>query len=275
MTPEHGGEQVSIQIKRWDGHVLYKAEGASDVRAALQEAVEEGANLHWADLYGANLRGANLCGADLREADLRGANLRGADLREADLHRADLRGADLHRADLRGADLREANLHEAYLYGANLYGADLREANLHEAYLYGANLHGADLRGADLHGAKGLRPEWANDLLILADQVGKVRAYKLVTAEGVGPYNGGITYEKGKTYEVPDADTDPLNDCGAGINLATLPWCIANWSPGYRILVAEFTAEDIAAIPLSDGKFRVKKAKIVGEKDCAELGLGA
>ena len=244
---------MSIQIKRWDGHVLYTAEGAADVRAALQEAVKEG---------------ADLSGANLSEANLRGADLRGADLSEADL-----RGANLHGADLRGADLREADLYGAYLYGANLHGANLHGANLSEADLREANLRGANLSGADLRGAKGLRPEWANDLLILADQVGKIRAYKLVTARGTGPYIGGITYEKGKTYEVPDADTDPLNDCGAGINLATLPWCIANWRSGHRILIAEFSAKDIAAIPLSDGKFRVKKAKIVGEKDCAALGL--
>lgn len=102
---------------------------------------------------------------------------------------------------------------------------------------------------------------------------GKVRAYKLVTADGIGPYNGGIRYEVGETYEVKDADCDPENDCGAGINLATLPWCIQSWSPGHRILLAEFSARDIAAIPASDGKFRVHKAKIVRELDLVEIGL--
>lgn len=38
--------------------------------------------------------------------------------------------------------------------------------------------------------------------------------------------------------------------------------------------VAEFTAKDIAAIPVGDGKFRVSRCKIVGEKDVAEYGLG-
>jgi hypothetical protein len=46
------------------------------------------------------------------------------------------------------------------------------------------------------------------------------------------------------------------------------------WHEGYRILIAEFTAEDIAAIPTAnDGKFRVHKCKIVGEKDLREIGL--
>jgi hypothetical protein len=34
-----------------------------------------------------------------------------------------------------------------------------------------------------------------------------------------------------------------------------------------------FTAKDIAAIPTSDGKFRVHKCSIVGEKDLKEIGL--
>ena len=39
----------------------------------------------------------------------------------------------------------------------------------------------------------------------------------------------------------------------------------------YRL--AEFEAKDIAAIPIgSDGKFRVHRCTIVGEKDLAELG---
>jgi hypothetical protein len=43
---------------------------------------------------------------------------------------------------------------------------------------------------------------------------------------------------------------------------------------GYKIFIAEFTAEDIAAIPIGEsGKFRVHKYKIVGEKDLKELGL--
>ncbi|MDE1828671.1 MAG: hypothetical protein KGH65_05930, partial [Candidatus Micrarchaeota archaeon] len=77
-----------------------------------------------------------------------------------------------------------------------------------------------------------------------------------------------------KSYEVADASTDENRQCANGINLATLPWCMHNWEPGYRILIAEFTAEDIAAIPLgNDGKFRVFRCKIVGEKDLVEICL--
>jgi pentapeptide repeat protein len=219
-----------IQIKsRWDDKVLYTAENATDVRQALTEAVERGANLGGAYLGGAYLGGAYL----------RGANLGGA-----------------------------------YLGGANLGGANLGGANLRGANLGGAYLGGANLRGAYLRGAKGVNVHAVNDLLLLLDQPGKVRAYKLTDADGNGPMNGGIKYELGESYEVADANTDADQQCAAGINLATLPWCIKEWREGYRIFVAEFKASDIAAIPNGDGKFRVFRCKIVAEKKLEDIGLG-
>lgn len=131
-----------------------------------------------------------------------------------------------------------------------------------------------DLGYADLRSAKGVNPLQVSPLHILLDQPGKVRAYNLVKANGVGPFQGGITYKQGETVEVADADCNPAVDCGAGINVATLDWCLANWQDGYRVLVVEFTAKDIAAIPTaSDGKFRLRKCKVVGEKSLAELGI--
>ena len=135
-----------------------------------------------------------------------------------------------------------------------------------------ANLSGANLSRADLSGADGVIPARVTPLLMLLDQPGKIRAYKLINEKGEGPMSGGIVYRKGKTYTVKDANRDPWVGCGAGINLATLDWCLKEWKPGYRILIAEFTAEDIAAIPTAtDGKFRVVRCKIVGEKKLDEL----
>ena len=155
---------------------------------------------------------------------------------------------------------------------ANLGGADLGDANLGGANLWGADLRGADLRGANLRGAKGVAGWRSTPLMMLLDQPGPIRAYKLVTAEGVGPYNGGITYRIGETYAVLDANVDPAEQCGAGVNVATMDWCLREWQAGYRILVMEFTAADIAAIPLAtDGKFRLHRCTVVGEKDIATL----
>ncbi len=188
-----------------------------------------------------------------------GANLRGANLRDADLRDADLSGAYLSGADLRDADLRGANLSGAYLSGAYLRGADLR---------------GAYLSGAYLSGATGVNPHRCTPLLMLLDQPGPIRAYKLVNEYGEGHVNGGIKYVIGESVEVPDANTDPAEHCAAGVNVATLDWCMREWRAGYRILIVEFTAADIAAIPTAtDGKFRLHRCTVVGEKDLVEIGL--
>lgn len=137
-----------------------------------------------------------------------------------------------------------------------------------------ANLSRADLSRANLSRATGINSYLVTPLLILKDMPGKIRAYKLVNEEMEGNCKGGIKYEKGKAVEVKDANTNPTEQCGAGINLATLDWVMMEWREGYRILIAEFTAKDIACIPTgTDGKFRVFRCKIVGEKDLKEIGL--
>jgi len=133
---------------------------------------------------------------------------------------------------------------------------------------------GANLSLADLRSAKGIDAYRSTPLLMLLDQPGKIRAYKLVNDKNEGPYNGGIVYEMKKTVEVKDANKDVAEHCGAGVNVATLDWCIKEWKEGYRILILEFTAKDIAAIPTAtDGKFRLFRARVVGEKNLVDLGL--
>ena len=132
---------------------------------------------------------------------------------------------------------------------------------------------GAYLRGAYLRDAIGLNPYLINDLLMMKDQVGKIRAYKLVRADGLGPQYPTIKYEVKGDYEVANANCDDEVECGAGINLATLSWCMKEWQKGMRILLAEFKASDIAAIPNGDGKFRVFRCHIVREVDLEEIGV--
>ena len=84
-----------IEIKSRDGRVLYTAQSAAAVRAALEEAVKASANLRDAYLGGANLRGAYLGGANLGGANLSDANLSDANLSDAYLRDAYLRDAYL------------------------------------------------------------------------------------------------------------------------------------------------------------------------------------
>ena len=180
--------------------------------------------------------------------------------------------ADLSDADLRGADLSAAVLRGAVLRGAVLRGADLRNAVLRGADLSGADLRYADLSGADLRDAVGMVRERCVDLLMLLDQPGAIRAYKLINKYGYGPFNGGIKYEIGGEYSEPNASTDVNEACGIGLHVATLPWCLKEWRAGYRVLVVEFTAADIACIPTAaDGKFRVRRLKVIAEKDISAL----
>ena len=290
---------MKFEVKnRWSGSVQFTADIECDESAsyrfklglAVRWAFKGDADLSDADLSGAYLRDADLRGAylrdaDLRDADLSGAYLRGAYLRDADLSDADLSGAYLRDADLRGAylrdaDLRDADLSGAYLRGAYLRDADLRDADLSGAYLRGAylrdaDLSDADLSGADLSGAIGASPELTTPLLMLLDQPGPIRAYKLVNENSEGHYRGGIKYKVGKPVSVENADTDARRECAAGINVATLDWCLKEWRPGYRILIVEFTAEDIAAIPTAtDGKFRLHRCNVVAEKQFDPVSLG-
>ena len=85
-----------------------------------------------------------------------------------------------------GANLSDANLSDANLSGANLSDANLSDANLSDAYL----------RGANLRGATGINPNLTTPIRILLDQVGAIRAYKLVNERGEGPFSGGITWPR-------------------------------------------------------------------------------
>lgn len=254
---------MAVEIKSRGGIVvLYSCEEAHSIKACVERAVKEGANLVLADLTR----------AELRRADLRGAKLDWTDFMGADLYGANLSGASLNGANFRGADLAWVDLRWADLYGANLNGANLAGANF-----TGANLAGTDFAGATIGGAIGINKHLCTPLRILLEQPGLIRAYKLVTADGKSPIEGDhcrsfVTYEIGKSYEVSDACTDESKMCAAGIHLSTLDWCLKHWWEGWRILVAEFTKEDIAAIPVAtDGRFRVRRCQIVGEKNLKEL----
>lgn len=130
---------------------------------------------------------------------------------------------------------------------------------------------------ASLNGASGIHRDLITPLRFLLDQPGKIRAYKLTTAEGkspIAPANGhlALTYEVGNFYEEMNANTDETKGCRQGINLATIDWCLKEWKDGYRIFICEFEAKDIAAIPIgSDGKFRVFRCTVVGEKNLNKM----
>ena len=155
-------------------------------------------------------------------------------------------------------------LEKAINKSANLHSADLHSADLRYADLHSADLRYADLRYADLQSAKNLIKSYQGLLSILKNQKNKLIAYKYLNGN-ISPYQD-FKYEIGKTYEVKEFDTDEFNECGKGLNVATLEWCLkdTNFSLDKTYIEIEFDPKDIVAIPyFTDGKFRVKKLKVI------------
>ena len=76
-------ETKGFVIKSWKDNSEIYVSKADNVRDAVIEAVENGADLNEADLRRANLSGANLYEANLSRANLYGANLSEAELGSA------------------------------------------------------------------------------------------------------------------------------------------------------------------------------------------------
>ena len=172
------------------------------------------------------------------------------------------------------AYLSEANLSGAYLSEAYLSMANLSMADLSMANLSGANLSRAYLSMANLSGAEGLNKYITTPMYLLLAQPNPIRAYKIVNSKYGGIYKSGLKYEVGKTISVDQWNDNEGEPCGAGINLASLDWCLREYRKGHKVLLCEFNREDIVCIPIgSDGKFRVKSCRVVKELDVGEYGV--
>jgi len=101
ISDEETKKKGYIIGSRYDDSEIYVST-KDNVRDAVIEAVEEGADLSDADLSGADLSGADLSGANLIGVNLSGANLSGADLSKADLSEANLIRAELQNAKFYG-----------------------------------------------------------------------------------------------------------------------------------------------------------------------------
>ena len=139
--------------------------------------------------------------------------------------------------------------------GADLWGADLQGADLREA----------DLQGANLRGAKNWNV-WVDNLYSLKMQNPKTKLrYWKYLVEGISSYQYA-TYTVGKIYTEKDFDEDERNECGKGLNVATLMWCLKNsiFRDNIDLIEVEFNISDIVAVPyFTDGKFRVKRFKVL------------
>jgi hypothetical protein len=272
---------MKLRIKTLGGSVLFESE-AQSLRELILGAVKAKANLCRADLSGAYLSGAYLSGANLCRADLSGAYLSGADLSGAYLS-----GANLCRADLSGAYLSGANLSGAYLSGAYLRGADLSGANLCRADLSGADLSGADLSRADLSGANLCRANLSGANLSGANLSGAnglknfdalewFRKSFKKTKRGVIVYKCfGGTYSANPAWKIEpgaviseNCNPNPTDDCGCGVNFATLEW-VKREHPGktiWRCLIPFAWLPGVVVPWNTDGKARCSKLILLREE---------
>jgi hypothetical protein len=200
--------------------------------------------------------------AMLKGASLRSAGLASADLRSANLQGADLYGASLRMANLENAYLGSANLDNTILYHASLASCDLRAASLHNAVLKWATLHDADLSGAT-----GLlsQSRWLRSNFKFQD--GLILAYKIQANITDTDWPTEWRWVKGSilTEVVNPCRTD---DCGCGVNVATLEWCLYvkgqlrayRGAPIWKVLVDPAGA----VVPYAtDGKFRAEWVRLV------------
>ena len=89
-------------------------------------------------------------------------------------------------------------------------------------------------------------------------------------------FDDEFEYRIGETA-VPDNgfDDDVDENCGAGINMAPLHWCLDYGRGWDDLAILEMTAlrEDVVVPMNTDGKVRARKAKVVREVPLSECGI--
>ena len=167
---------------------------------------------------------------------------------------------------LSDADLSDADLSSADLSGANLSDADLRRANLRRADLSDADLSDADLSDANLSGTKGL-----------LDAINYLEANFERTKDGYilyktfGAYNAPPETWKIEKDSIIEEVCNPnrTNQCGCGINVATLDWVekdnLYSDRKVYKLLIRFEWLPGVVVPYGTDGKIRCSRAQIIGE----------
>lgn len=210
--------------------------------------------------------------ADFTGADFTWANFTGADLTNADFTNAKLNGADFTNANLINADFTNANFTDADLTWANFTGANFTGADLTDAELTWANFTGADFTGADLTNANFTN---AN----LSEATGLLSPIEFLEANFKKTAKGYIVYKCFGKHFVPNPNwtieanavlTETVNpcrtnDCGCGINVATLnevKGCYLN-GPIWKCLIEWKWLAGVVAPYNTCGKIRCEKIRLL------------
>ena len=107
---------------------------------------------------------------------------------------------------------------------------------------------------------------------------GKIRLYKAVhkrDGEYVADWDNDFIYTIGVVAEANGFTTDPAEDCGRGIHMATLEWSVAygrNWDD-IALLELEADADEMVVPLYETGKVRAPKALVIREVPLEEAGI--
>ena len=107
---------------------------------------------------------------------------------------------------------------------------------------------------------------------------GKIRLYKAVhkrDGKYVADWDNDFIYTIGAVAEANGFTTDPAEDCGQGIHMATLGWSAAygrEWGD-IALLELEANADEIVVPLYGTGKFRAPKALVIREVPLEEAGI--
>lgn len=119
--------------------------GARQIRAWVEELLQQGKSLAGRDLAGADLQGMDFGNQDLRDTMFEKANLTGCRFAGCRLEGAVFAGAQLHGVDFHNAQLMHANFSTAQGEGACFMAADLSHAMLSKAQFAQSDWTGAVL----------------------------------------------------------------------------------------------------------------------------------
>ena len=107
---------------------------------------------------------------------------------------------------------------------------------------------------------------------------GKIRLYKAVhkrVGKYVADWDNDFIYTIGAVAEANGFTTDPAEDCGPGIHMATLGWS-AMYGQGWSdiaLLELEADADEIVVPLYETGKVRAPKALVIREVPLEEAGI--
>ena len=107
---------------------------------------------------------------------------------------------------------------------------------------------------------------------------GKIRLYKAVhkrVGKYVADWDNDFTYTIGAVAEANGFTTDPAEDCGQGIHMATLGWSAVygrDWGD-IALLELEANADEIVVPLYETGKVRAPKALVIREVPLEEAGI--